>query len=61
MTARPHEKDEEPPAAVEPLDSEFVRMIRQSLDDPRRSITGEEVRRRMLERHEAYLKRQAAN
>jgi hypothetical protein len=24
MTARPHEKDEDPPAAAEPLDPEFV-------------------------------------
>ena len=30
MTARPHEKDEDPPAA-EPLDPEYVRMIQESL------------------------------
>lgn len=37
MTARPHEKDEDPPAP-EPLDPEHVRLIRKSLDDPRPSI-----------------------
>lgn len=43
MTARPHEQDEDPPAAAEPLDSEFVRMIQESLDDPRPDIPAEEV------------------
>ena len=43
MTARPHEKDEEPSAAVEPLDPETVRMIRKSLDDPRPSIPAKEA------------------
>lgn len=38
MTARPHEKDEEPQSAAEPLDPEHVRLIRKSLDDPRPSI-----------------------
>jgi PaaA2-like antitoxin len=33
------------------------RKVRESLDDPRPSIPAEEVRRRMLERHQAYLKR----
>jgi hypothetical protein len=31
--------------------------IRESLDDPRPSIPPEEIHRRILERHEAYLKR----
>ena len=43
MTARPHEKDEGPPAAAEPLDPEFVRMIQESLDDPRPSIPADEA------------------
>ena len=43
MTARPHEKDDELPAAAEPLDPEFVRMIQESLDDPRPSIPAEEA------------------
>jgi hypothetical protein len=42
MTARPREKDDEPPAA-EPLDPETVRMIRKSLDDPRPSIPAAEA------------------
>ena len=42
MTARPHESDEDPPAA-EPLDPEFVRMIRETLDDPRPSIPADEA------------------
>lgn len=33
------------------------RMIREALDDPRPPIPADEVRRRILERHEAYLKR----
>lgn len=33
------------------------RMIREALDDPRPPISADEVRRRILERHEAYLKR----
>jgi hypothetical protein len=33
------------------------RKVRESLDDPRPSIPAEEVRRRLLERHKAYLKR----
>lgn len=43
MTARPHEKEEDPPAAAEPLDPEFVRMIQESLDDPRPSIPADEA------------------
>jgi hypothetical protein len=35
------------------------RKVRESLDDPRPPIPAEEVRRRILERHEAYLKRGA--
>ncbi len=35
------------------------RKVRESLDDPRPSISAEEVHRRILERHEAYLKRGA--
>jgi hypothetical protein len=31
--------------------------IREALDDPRPPIPAKEVRRRILERHEAYLKR----
>jgi hypothetical protein len=42
MTARPREKDDEPPAA-EPLDPEFVRMIQESLDDPRPSVPADEA------------------
>lgn len=56
MTARPHEKDDQPPAAEEALDSEFVRMIRESLDDPRPSIPAEEVFAELRARHEARLK-----
>lgn len=33
------------------------RMIREALDDPRPPIPADEVRRRIVERHEAYLKR----
>lgn len=35
------------------------RKVRESIDDPRPAIPAEEVRRRILERHEAYLKRGA--
>jgi hypothetical protein len=42
MTARAHEKDEALPVA-EPLDPETIRMIRQSLDDPRPSIPADEA------------------
>jgi hypothetical protein len=35
MTARPHEKDEDPPAAAEPLDPAFAERCRESLADPR--------------------------
>lgn len=57
MTARPHEKDGDLPAAAEPLDPEFVRMIRESLDDPRPDIPAEEVRRHLRELHEERLRR----
>jgi hypothetical protein len=53
MTARPHEKDDEPPV-VEPLDPETVRMIRKSLDDPRPSIPAEEAFARVDARIAAY-------
>jgi hypothetical protein len=36
------------------------RKIREGLDDPRPSIPAEEVRRRILERHQARLKRDAS-
>lgn len=55
MTARPREKDEDPPAT--PLDPEFVRMIRESLDDPRPDIPAEEVFAELRALHEARLKR----
>lgn len=58
MTARPHEKDEDPPAA-EPLDPEFVRMIRESLDDPRPSIPADEVFAELKARHEARLRHES--
>jgi len=57
MTARPHEKDEDPPVA--PLDPEFVRMIEESLDDPRPSITADEVFAELKARHEARLRDEA--
>jgi len=57
MTARPHEKDEESAPAAEPLDPEFVRMIRESLDDPRPDIPAEEVFASLRALHEARLKR----
>lgn len=59
MTARPHEKNEEPPAAAEPLDPEFVRMIHESLDDPRPSIPADKVFAELKARHEARLKQEA--
>lgn len=59
MTARPHEKDEHPPAAAEPLDPEFVRMIQESLDDPRPDIPPAEVRAYLRALHEARVKRGA--
>jgi hypothetical protein len=43
MTARPHKRADEPPAAGEPLDPEFVRMIQKALDDPRLSIPADEA------------------
>lgn len=59
MTARPHEKDDEPPPAAEPLDPEFVRMIRESLDDPRPSIPADEVFAELRARHQARLRQEA--
>ncbi len=35
MTARPREKDEDPPAAAEPLDPATAECIRKSLANPR--------------------------
>ncbi|HYE29300.1 MAG TPA: hypothetical protein VEA61_13855 [Allosphingosinicella sp.] len=43
MTAHPHEKDEEPPAAAEPLDAELRRMIQEALDDPRPPVPADEA------------------
>lgn len=60
MTARPHEKDEDPPAGAEPLDPEFVRMIEESLDDPRPSIPADEVFAELRALHDDRLKRQSA-
>jgi hypothetical protein len=57
MTARPHKRDDELPAAAEPLDPEFVRMIQESLDDPRPDIPAEEVFAELRALHEARLKR----
>jgi hypothetical protein len=59
MTSRPHEKDEDPPAAAEPLDPEFVPMIRESLDDPRTDIPAAEVRAYLKALHEARSQRGA--
>lgn len=60
MTARPHQKDEDPQPAAEPLDPEFVRMIQESLDDPRPSIPAEEVFAELRALHEDRLERQSA-
>lgn len=54
MTARPHEKDDEPEAPAGPLDPEHVRMIRKSLDDPRPSIPAEEAFARLDARIAEY-------
>jgi hypothetical protein len=43
MTARPHEKDENPPTAAEPRDTELRRMIQEALDDPRPPIPAGEA------------------
>jgi hypothetical protein len=58
MTARPNEKDEDPPAA-EPLDPEFVERCRESLADPRPDIPGAEVRAYLKALHEERSKRGA--
>lgn len=52
MTARPHEKDEEPEAAAELLDPEFVERCRDSLADPRPDIPAAEVRAHLRALHE---------
>ena len=57
MTARAHGKDEGAPNAAEPLDPEFVRMIQESLDDPRPDIPAEDVFAELRALHEARLKR----
>jgi hypothetical protein len=57
MTARPHEKDENPPAAAEPLDPTFFARCRESLADPRPDIPAAEVRTHLLALHEARLTR----
>ena len=54
MTARPHEKDEDPRAAAEPLDPETVRRIRKSLDDPRPSSPAMEAFARLDARIAEY-------
>jgi len=59
MTARPHEKDDESAAAVQPLDPEFARMIQESLDDPRPSIPADEVFAELQARHEARSRDEA--
>lgn len=59
MTARPHEKDEQAQAPAEALDPEFVRMIHESLDDPRPSIPADEVFAELRARHEARLRQEA--
>ena len=59
MTARPHEKDEHPPADVEPLDPEFVERCRESLADPRPDIPAAEVRAYLKALHEERSKRGA--
>lgn len=61
MTARSQKKDDEPLAGAEPLDPEFVRMIRESLDDPRPSIPADEVFAGLRALHEDRLKRQSAS
>jgi hypothetical protein len=48
MTARPHEKGDQPEAAAAPLDPAFIERCRESLADPRPDIPAAEVR--------AYLK-----
>ena len=53
MTARPHRNEDEAPA-TEPLDPEFVRMIRESLDDPRPSIPADEAFAQVDARIAAY-------
>jgi hypothetical protein len=58
MTARPQEKDEEPPAA-EPLDPAFIERCRESLADPRPDIPAAEVRAHLKALHEERLKRGA--
>jgi antitoxin ParD1/3/4 len=60
MTARARKKEDEAEArAAGSLDPEFVRMIRESLADPRPSIPAEEVFAELKARHEARLKRGA--
>lgn len=54
MAARPHEKDQDPPVATEPLDPETVRMIRKALDDPRPSIPAQEAFAQVDARIAAY-------
>lgn len=59
MTARANRDDDDPQPAAEPLDPEFVRMIRESLDDPRPSISAEEVFAELRARHEARMRQEA--
>jgi hypothetical protein len=58
MIARPHRRDEDPPAA-EPLDPAFVERCRESLADPRPDIPAVEVRAYLKALHEERLKRGA--
>ena len=60
MTARPHEKDEDPLAAAEPLDPAFVERCRECLADPRPDIPAAEVRAYLKSQHGERLKRPAA-
>ena len=57
MTARAHEKDDEPEAAAEPLDPAFVERCRESLADPRPDIPADQVFAGMRALHEARFRR----
>ena len=59
MTARAHEKDEDLPAAAEPLDPKFVERCRESLADPRPDIPAAKVRAYLKALHEERPKRGA--
>jgi hypothetical protein len=59
MTARPQAKDDDPPAATEPLDPGFVERCRESLADPRPEVPAADVRAYLKVLHEERLKRGA--